>query len=89
MGAGRSWLSVRLGQQLGRHHMVIGPLTRSHDNVENCADVFALAAARQRARAKTLNVVDGPGERIWRYLSDKATNRASPLADADPLLVAM
>ena len=39
-------------------------------HVENCADVFARAAADARARGQTLNVVDGPGERIWTYLSD-------------------
>jgi 2-alkyl-3-oxoalkanoate reductase len=60
-----------LGQRLGRHHLVIGPLTRiPMTHVENCAHVFALAAADPRARGQTLNVVDGPGERIWTYLSD-------------------
>ena len=60
-----------LGQQFGRHHLVIGPLTRiPMTHVENCADVFALAAADGRARGQTLNVVDGHGERIWTYLSD-------------------
>jgi nucleoside-diphosphate-sugar epimerase len=60
-----------LGQQFGRHHLVIGPMTRMPmTHVENCADVFALAAIDPRARGQTLNVVDGPGERIWTYLSD-------------------
>jgi 2-alkyl-3-oxoalkanoate reductase len=60
-----------LGQQFGRHHLVIGPMTRMPmTHVENCADVFALAATDPRARGQTLNVVDGPGERIWTYLSD-------------------
>jgi UDP-glucose 4-epimerase len=60
-----------LGQQFGRHHLVIGPLTRiPMTHVENCADVFALAAADPRALGQTLNIVDGPGERIWSYLSD-------------------
>jgi 2-alkyl-3-oxoalkanoate reductase len=60
-----------LGQQFGRHHLVIGPLTRMPmTHVENCADVFALAVADARARGQTLNVVDGRGERIWTYLSD-------------------
>jgi len=60
-----------LGQQFGRHHLVIGPLTRMPmTHVENCADVFALATADARARGQTLNVVDGPGERIWTYLCD-------------------
>jgi 2-alkyl-3-oxoalkanoate reductase len=69
-GRDHSYLAA-LGQQLGRHHLVIGPLTRiPMTHVENCADVFALAAADPRARGKTLNVVDGPGERIWGYLSD-------------------
>jgi 2-alkyl-3-oxoalkanoate reductase len=60
-----------LGQRFGRHHLVIGPLTRMPmTHVENCADVFALAAVDPRARGQTLNVVDSPGERIWSYLSD-------------------
>ena len=60
-----------LGQQFGRHHLVIGPLTRiPMTHVENCADVFALAATDARARGQILNVVDGPGERIWTYLFD-------------------
>jgi len=60
-----------LGQRLGRHHIVIGPLTRIPlTHVENCADVFAVAATDPRARGQTLNVVDGPGARIWSYLSD-------------------
>lgn len=60
-----------LGQRLGRHHLVIGPLTRMPmTHVENCADLFALAAADPRAEGQTFNVVDGPGERIWSYLGD-------------------
>jgi nucleoside-diphosphate-sugar epimerase len=60
-----------LGQQLGQHHLVIGPLTRLPiTHVENCADVFALAVADPRAQGQTFNIVDGPGERIWNYLSD-------------------
>lgn len=60
-----------LGQQFGRHHLVIGPLTRiPMTHVENCADVFAIAATDPRASGQTLNVVDGPGERIWSYLAD-------------------
>ena len=49
-----------LGQQFGRHYLVIGPLTRMPMiHVENCADVFVLAAVDGRARGQTLNVVDG------------------------------
>ena len=60
-----------LGQQFGRHHLVIGPMTRiPMTHVANCADVFAVAAMDPRARGQTFNVVDGPGERIWSYLSD-------------------
>lgn len=60
-----------LGQQFGRHHLVIGPLTRMPmTHVENCADAFALAVVDERARGQTLNVVDGSGARIWTYLSD-------------------
>jgi nucleoside-diphosphate-sugar epimerase len=61
-----------LGLRFGRHHLVIGPLTRiPMTPVENCADVFALAAVDPRAGGQTLNVVDGPGERIWDYLGDR------------------
>lgn len=68
-----------LGQQLGRHHLVIGPLTRiPMTHVENCADVFALAAVDPRARGQTFNVVDGPGERIWSYLSDYIRGSGQP-----------
>jgi nucleoside-diphosphate-sugar epimerase len=68
-----------LGQQLGRHHVVIGPLTRiPMTHVENCADVFALAAVHPHARGQTLNVVDGPGEPIWTYLSDHMRGSGEP-----------
>jgi 2-alkyl-3-oxoalkanoate reductase len=69
-GRNQGYLAA-LGQQFGRHHLVIGPMTRVPiTHVENCADVFALAAMDSRARGQTLNVIDGPGERIWTYLSD-------------------
>ena len=69
-GRDHGYLPV-LGQQFGRHHLVIGPWTRiPMTHVDNCADVFALAATDARARGKTFNVVDGAGERVWRYLSD-------------------
>jgi 2-alkyl-3-oxoalkanoate reductase len=56
---------------LGRLHFVIGPATRLPlTHVENCADLFAKAATDPRAIAKTFNVVDGPGERIWTYVGD-------------------
>jgi UDP-glucose 4-epimerase len=58
-----------LGQRVGRHHLVIGPTTRMPmTHVENCADVFAVAATDPRASGQTFNVVDGPGDRIWPYL---------------------
>jgi UDP-glucose 4-epimerase len=60
-----------LGQRVGRLHIVIGPLTRMPlTHVENCADLFAIAASDPRARGQTFNVVDGPGERIWSYFTD-------------------
>src|SRR5271170_1854459 len=68
-----------LGQQFGQRHLVIGPLTRMPmTHVENCADVFALAATDARARGQTLNVIDGPGERIWTYLSDYMRGSGQP-----------
>jgi len=77
-GRDHGYLAV-LGQQLGRHHVVIGPMTRiPMTHVENCADVFALAAANPHARGETFNVVDGPGERIWTYLSDYVRGSRQP-----------
>src|SRR4029077_17422723 len=77
-GRDRGYLAA-LGQQFGRHHLVIGPLTRMPmSHVENCADVFALAATDPRASGQTLNVVDGPGERIWSYLSDYMRGGGQP-----------
>jgi len=58
-----------LGQRVGRLHLVIGPLARCPlTHVENCADLFAVAATDPRAVGQTFNVVDGVGERIWPYL---------------------
>jgi UDP-glucose 4-epimerase len=69
-GRDHSYLAA-LGQEVGRHHLVIGPMTRiPMTHVENCADVFVRATTDPRARGQTLNVVDGDGERIWTYLSD-------------------
>jgi UDP-glucose 4-epimerase len=77
-GRDHSYMAA-LGQQFGRHHLVIGPLTRlPMTHVENCADVFALAAADPRARGQTFNVVDGPGERIWTYLHDYMRSSGQP-----------
>jgi UDP-glucose 4-epimerase len=60
-----------LGVQVGRIHIVIGPTTRiPMTHVENCADLFGLAAEDARAIGHTFNVVDGEGERIWSFLGD-------------------
>jgi nucleoside-diphosphate-sugar epimerase len=60
-----------LGQQIGRLHFVVGPFTHLPlTHVDNCADLFARAAADPRAVGQTLNVVDGPGARIWSYLGE-------------------
>jgi nucleoside-diphosphate-sugar epimerase len=59
------------GQQIGRLHVVIGPFSHLPlTHVDNCADLFARVAVDARAVGQTLNVVDGTGERIWRYLGD-------------------
>ena len=77
-GRDHGYLAI-LSQQFGRHHLVIGPLTRiAITHVENCADVFVLAAVDARARGQTLNVIDGPGERIWTYLSDYMRSSGQP-----------
>jgi UDP-glucose 4-epimerase len=77
-GRDHSYMAA-LGQQFGRHHVVIGPLTRiPMTHVENCADVFALAAADERARGQTLTVVDGLGERVWSDLSDYMGRSGQP-----------
>jgi 2-alkyl-3-oxoalkanoate reductase len=68
-----------LGKRVGRLHLVFGPLTRIPlTHVENCADLFALAATDTRARGQTFNVVDGPGKRIWSYLGDHLRNSGYP-----------
>jgi 2-alkyl-3-oxoalkanoate reductase len=60
-----------LGMQLGPVQLVIGPRSRMPmTHVENCADLFALAAADPRSRGQTFNVVDGEGERIGSFLGD-------------------
>ena len=77
-----------LGQQFGRHHLVIGPLTRiPMTHVENCADVFALAATDPRARGPDLEC----GRRPRRAHLDlplrlHARQRPAGLARARPLL---
>ncbi|MDX2205229.1 MAG: NAD(P)-dependent oxidoreductase [Hyphomicrobiaceae bacterium] len=69
-GRGNAYLSP-IELRLGRHYIVIGPRCRLPlTHVENCADVFALAATDERSRNQTFNIVDDPGRRIWRYLSD-------------------
>jgi len=56
-------------QQIGSLHIVIGPFSHLPlTHVDNCADLFVRAASDPRAAGQTLNVVDGPGERIWNYL---------------------
>jgi UDP-glucose 4-epimerase len=58
-----------LGQQIGPVHIVIGPTAHiPMTHVENCADLFAVAATDPRAVGQTFNVVDGFGERIWSFL---------------------
>jgi len=60
-----------LGIQVGRIHIVIGPTNRiPMTHVENCADLFALAADDARAVGQTFNVVDGEGERTWSFLGN-------------------
>jgi nucleoside-diphosphate-sugar epimerase len=60
-----------LGLQLGSIHFVIGPLGRMPlTHVENCADLFAVAADDPRACNQTFNVVDGEGDRIWTFLGE-------------------
>jgi len=63
-----------LGQQVGPVHFVIGPMTHiPMTHVENCADLFVVAAMDPRAEGQTFNVVDGPGERIWSFLGNYIT----------------
>jgi nucleoside-diphosphate-sugar epimerase len=62
-------LLAAMSMPVGKLHLVIGPLGRMPmTHVENCADLFALAATDARAVGQTFNVVDGPGERIWSFL---------------------
>jgi nucleoside-diphosphate-sugar epimerase len=60
-----------MGQKIGPLHLVFGPLARVPlTHVENCADLFAVAAQDPRAAGHTFNVVDGPGPRIWEQLGE-------------------
>jgi 2-alkyl-3-oxoalkanoate reductase len=69
-GRQHAYLSA-LGQQVGPIHLVIGPTARMPmTHVENCADLFAIAATDSRACGHTFNVVDGEGERIWSFLGE-------------------
>lgn len=77
-GRGHGYLAA-LGQQFGRHHLVIGPRTRiPMTHVENCADAFALAATSDAAKNQVFNVVDDQGERIWTYLGDHMRGTGQP-----------
>jgi UDP-glucose 4-epimerase len=67
-GKDRSELAA-CGQPLGPAQIVVGPLSRiPMTHVDNCADLFARVVDDPRASGETFNVVDGPGERIWRFL---------------------
>jgi UDP-glucose 4-epimerase len=58
-----------LGMKAGPLRLVIGPGSRMPmTHVENCADLFAVAAQDPRAAEETFNVVDGEGERVWNFL---------------------
>jgi UDP-glucose 4-epimerase len=58
-----------MSMPMGKLHLVINPLARMPmTHVENCADLFAVAATDRRAVGRTFNVVDGPGERIWSFM---------------------
>lgn len=60
-----------MGQKIGPLHLVFGPLAHAPlTHVENCADLFAVAAQDPRAAGHTFNVVDGPGPRIWEQLGE-------------------
>ncbi len=54
---------------VGGVYLVIAPFGRTPlTHVENCADLFALAAVDPRARGETFNVVDDEGVQIWSFL---------------------
>ena len=61
-----------LGLKVGKFYLVIGPMARlPMVHVENCADLFALAAVDPRARGRTFNVIDdSETKRIWTLLGN-------------------
>jgi nucleoside-diphosphate-sugar epimerase len=72
-GPGNEWVDG-IGQRVGRVVLAIGPLKRLPlTYVENCADLFAEAAADPRAAGATLNVVDCTGVPTWRYAREFGT----------------
>jgi UDP-glucose 4-epimerase len=70
-GRDHSYLAA-LGLKVGKFYLVIGPTSRlPMVHVENCADLFALAAVDPRARGHTFNVVDdSEKKRIWTLLGN-------------------
>ena len=85
LGAGPRATWRRSACRSARLHLVIGPLSRMPmTHVENCANLFALAATDPRAGGQTFNVVDGPGERIWSFLGDLPPGQRRAAASGSP-----
>lgn len=67
-GRGNEW-QAGLGQPLGRHVIVIGPMARPPlTHVDNCAEAFAVVTERDEAAGQTFNMVDGHALSSWRFV---------------------
>ena len=64
-------LPARAGVPIGRHLIVVGPMTRLPlVHVENCADAFALAAEAPEAAGENFNVVDDIEISNWAHVGE-------------------
>lgn len=66
-----------IGQRIGRHQLVFGPLRKpSLTHATNCADAFRAVLANDASIGKTYNVVDEAGVTAARYARELAKGTA-------------
>ena len=69
-GSGNEY-TYALGQQVGRFHLLVGPMRRpALSHVENCADAFVHATENPAAIGHTFNVIDTELPTVWLYAAE-------------------